>query len=168
MQNFELDDLIPIRPRFSVKVPLSADEIKTRIKTRLERDGATCNGKMAMGHVVLDIPEKDLHFWSPQMSFDIVDAEDGSSELKGLIGPKPHVWTLFMFFYFIIGTAGMFISIYGLSKWQLGNFHSAVFGFPIALVIMSTAYFIGKSAEKIGHDQIDTLKDFLRSALRGE
>ena len=60
----------------------------------------------------------------------------------------------------------MMISMYGLSKWSLGEFSIAVFGFPIALVLMSSAYLTSKYGEKLGHEQVEVLKDFLRGVLK--
>ena len=102
----------------------------------------------------------------PQMVRNDVETDETLSHIHGLIGPKPNVWTLFMFFYFFIGTVGLFASLFGLSKWSLGEFHATVWAFPIALILMSTAYLTSHFGQKLGHDQVDELKDFVRAALK--
>ena len=119
-------------------------------------------------HVILDVPPSERHYWSPQLNFRVEENEDDqdSSVIKGLIGPRPAVWTMFMFVYFSIGIAGFFISCFGVSRWMLGEYSNLLLALPAAALIMATAYKAGKYGERLGHDQIDILKNFVRSALQ--
>ena len=71
-----------------------------------------------------------------------------------------------MFIYFGIGIIGLFASLYGLSKLTLGESSLFVWAFPIALLLMSTAYVASKSGEKIGSEQIEMLKTFFRDSWK--
>ena len=97
-----------------------------------------------------------------------MDEDDPDKSLvRGIIGPKPNVWTMFMFIYFGIGIVGLFGSSYGLSKLTLGKESTLfVWAFPIALLLMSTAYFASKSGERLGSDQINLLKTFFRDSWK--
>ena len=160
-------DLLHIRPRFDFSVPYSTEEIIQRVQSRLDDPASTCVGKISMDHVFLDIPAEDQHFWSPQMSFYLEEDEEkeGFTRIRGLFGPKPSVWTLFLFFYLAIGLLGLGFSMYGFSKWSLGDYSHTIWGLPISLILISTAYLAGKSGEKLGSDQILILKKFLKQAL---
>lgn len=162
-------EILHIRPRFSFVIPYPAEEIIRRIQLKLDEPHAPCVGKISMDHVFLDIPQVDQHFWSPQMSFYLEpdETDPNKTQIRGLFGPKPSVWTLFLFFYLAVGLVGMVFSMYGFSKWSLGTFSYAIYGLPVALVVMSTAYFMGKSGEKLGEDQILILKQFFKAALKG-
>ncbi len=85
--------------------------------------------------------------------------------IAGLIGPRPAVWTLFMFVYFSIGVAGFFITSYGISRYMVGESSLALYGLPLAAVIMLTAYMAGQLGEKLGADQVEMLKHFVREAV---
>ncbi len=163
-------DEIHIRPRFSFHAPFSAEVLLEKIQLKLNEDNLPCKGKVIMHHVVLDIPIEDQHYWSPQLHLEIEDEEDVSkgqnSLVRGIIGPRPTVWTLFLFIYAVIGIIGLMITLYGLSKWSLGEFSLALFGMPVALVLMSSAYLTSKYGEKLGHNQVEILKDFLRNILK--
>lgn len=161
-------DKVHIRPRFSLHVRFTPEELKERIQNRLEAEDARIKGYIVMDNVTLNIPDEDQHYWTPQMSFLIeeVETDKSLSHIRGIIGPKPNVWTMFMFFYFFLGTVGLFASMFGLSKWSLGEFHMTVWSLPIALVFMSTAYLTSHFGQKLGHDQVDELKDFVRQALK--
>ncbi|MCB0470576.1 MAG: GTP-binding protein, partial [Flavobacteriaceae bacterium] len=47
-------------------------------------------------HVFIRLPKQDQHFWSPQLHLEILDNQGNGSILKGLFGPNPTVWTMFM------------------------------------------------------------------------
>jgi hypothetical protein len=124
---------------------------------------------MVRGHFfVLDVPEQVAHYWSPRVTFEIEkDEEDPNKSLvRGLIGPKPQVWTMFVFIYFSIGVVGLFVTILGLSKMSLGGSSVLVWAFPFALVLMSTAYLASKSGQKLGAKQIELLKVFFRDSWK--
>ncbi|MEL7220607.1 MAG: hypothetical protein AAGJ93_04760 [Bacteroidota bacterium] len=73
------------------------------------------------------------------------------------------VWTMFVFFYFLIGVIGFFLSSYGISKWILDDYSPLIWAF--SLLIILTAYFAGKYGEQLGADQIEILKQFVRDAI---
>ncbi|MDX1409189.1 MAG: hypothetical protein R3330_13675 [Saprospiraceae bacterium] len=127
-------------------------------------------GHIVDHHVIIDIPERHRHYWSPQLNFRIEsDEEDHDScVMKGMIGPRPAVWTLFMFIYFSIGAAGFFISAFGFSRWMLGEFSYLVLALPLAVLFMLTAYRAGKIGERLGAEQIELLKEFVRHAIGNE
>ena len=155
-----------IRPRFAFTVPYSREAVLERIRQGIESNDAV-RGTVVDYHVILDIPQRDRHYWSPQLNFRIeLDEENPEhTEVKGLIGPRPAVWTMFMFIYFSIGAIGFFVSAFGISHWMLGKYSHTVLALPIAALIMLTAYLAGKQGEKLGHDQIEVLKQFIRDVL---
>ncbi|MBI1307178.1 MAG: hypothetical protein GC181_11300 [Bacteroidetes bacterium] len=124
-------------------------------------------GKIVDNQIILDIPEKIRHYWSPQLNFRVEQDYDNPehSVVRGLIGPRPGVWTMFMFIYFSIGVSGFILSVYGISHWMLGEHNIWVYALPVAALIMATAYKAGKYGESLGADQIEILKQFVRDAL---
>ena len=129
---------------------------QTKIKARIVDD-----------HIVLSILQKDVHYWSPQLDFRIESDEDfpEQTSIAGLIGPLPPVWTLFVFIYFITGIIGFFLSSYGVSKYRLDEYSPTIWAFPIAILLMLTAYKAGKYGESLGKDQIEMLKQFIRDLV---
>ena len=164
MQGFDIDNF-HIRPRFGFAVPLQKEEVLERLQRKMDAPNAACKGKISNDHVFIDIPETEQHFWSPQMSFAVEEDEKGAY-IRGLFGPKPNVWTMFVFIYTLVGVIGTFLTLYGMSKWALGEFSYTIMGFPIAFIIMCSAYIASKMGEKLGHDQVDVLKRFFKDALK--
>ena len=156
-----------IRPRFKFDVPLKQAEVMKRINNILKDTPAHINGYIVDDHVIIDIVGEKVHYWSPQLNFRVEEDEFAPENtiISGLIGPKPAVWTMFMFVYFAIGILGFFISCFGVPKLMSGEFSPLVLAFPIAILLMLTAYQAGKFGEKLGADQVEMLKDIVRKAI---
>lgn len=133
----------------------------------LEESKDKIKGGIVDNHITLDIVEKDFHFWSPQLIFRVEKDEyiANQSILFGLIGPRPVVWSMFMFIYCSIGSLGFFITCFGVSSLLLGSFSYLILAFPITILFMLTAYKAGKYGEQLGKDQVELLKQFVRAAI---
>ena len=83
-----------IRPRFQHLVSHSLTEVQERIKQKLDAPDSRCVGRMVQGFIVLRIPHKDQHYWSPQLSLSLEEEENGTL-IRGLYGPKPTIWAMF-------------------------------------------------------------------------
>ena len=148
-------------------MPHTKAKLQERIESMIASASHDLVGRIMDDHVMLDIPAKDLHYWSPQLNFRLEEDPDHPDQttVQGLIGPRPAVWTMFMFFYFSFGIIGFVIGVFGASRWMLGSFSHLVWAFPIALIFMLTAYKAGKLGEQLGADQVEILKQFVRDAF---
>jgi len=157
-----------IRPRFQFTVPFAEQEVLLRIAGLMEESKNHIVGVVLDKHIILDIPEATRHYWSPQLNFRVESDSENPAQtvVKGLVGPRPAVWSMFMFIYFFVGTIGFFIAMFGFSKWSLGEYSNLVLALPIAIIFMLTAYLSGKYGERLGKDQIEILKQFVRDALQ--
>lgn len=146
------------------------EEVLARVQQLLATSPAHITGKIIQEHVILDIVGEEVHYWSPQLNFRVEREENGADQtlIAGLIGPRPSVWTLFMFIYFSVGIAGFFITSYGISRYMVGQFSWAILGLPLAALFMATAYRAGKIGERLGADQVKQLKHFVREAVGSE
>ena len=138
-----------------------------RIATLLENPPKEVKGSIIDNHIILDIVKDEQHYWSPQLNFRLEQDEEDSNKtiVSGLIGPKPAVWTLFMFIYFLIGTLGFFIFSYGFSKLLLGEYSNWILALPVSILFILSAYKVGKYGEHLAKDQIEILKQFVRDAI---
>ena len=166
----EETSLSHIRPRFDFLVPLGEEEALQRIDEEKAISKEKVIVRVEGDHVKLDVPINERHYWSPQISFRVESDEENPerSRVKGVIGPRPAVWTMFTLIYLAIGTLGISLSFYGISKWMLGNFSNLVWALPISLLLMLSAYKAGKIGEKLGHDQVEVLKGFIDRSLLGK
>ncbi|WP_298882006.1 GTP-binding protein [uncultured Polaribacter sp.] len=151
-----------LRPRFTIDLENSKELILKRFSDEFKKEQTTYKGSIVDGHIFIRVSKKDEHFWSPQLHLEIIEKTNKSSLLKGLFGPKPQVWTLFMFVHFVIGISFLGFGVMLYSKLSLNE--------PIVLpVIMmvflplfwTLLYFLGKIGKSTGKQQMEGLHDFM-------
>lgn len=157
-----IESLLHIRPRFNLCVPYSFEEAIEIISKEI-KDNPNIKGKIVDNHVLLDVPLKDRHYFSPQLSFRIEHREDEPQKacIKGIIGPRPGVWAMFLYLYIIIGMVGAVVSMYGFALKNLGTENNYTYALPITIVLLLSSYVSSKFGEEKGKDQVEQLKRFL-------
>lgn len=138
---------------------------KDKIRSKLESKGAMCTGKIVDNHVIFKIPPSKQHYWSPQLTLDIEPKSSGSL-IRGLYGPKPGVWTMFVFFYSSIGFLTMMGLIFGLSQMMLKMDPYGLWAVPIGGFLLIGLFVISKAGQKMGQKQMHQLKEFLDNSLK--
>lgn len=157
---------IHLRPRFKMNFEESQQKLLAKFQSKVKN--ADCNYcvKVIDGHIVIDIPAEENHFWSPQLHIEIEQIDENRSVVKGLFGPKPQVWTFFMFIHFAMAVAFIGFSIIAYVKWSLKSDYTSslivTVALPILWVIM---YFLGSLGKKRGHNQMDELHRFMMKTL---
>lgn len=149
-----------VRPRFKMETNYSVSSLKQKLQDGLQQKSAPCIGTVNDGYVTIYIPPADQHYWSPQLNLTFEETENGST-LRGLYSPRPVVWTMFVFFYSIIGLAILFIGILGLSYWMLGKSAAILWLVPILMLVFLSLYGVAHFGQKLGEKQMIILHDFM-------
>ena len=160
-----MDELPPfkVRPRFKVETPASIDELVDKIKSALNQEGASCQGGVHVMGGTISLPYEEQHYWSPQLSLSFEKTEHGTI-VRGLYGPRPSVWGMFVFFYAIIAIATMIVATIGLSRLTLGGSAGILWFVPLLLLIFLSLYLVSYTGQKVGKKQMITLHRFIEQA----
>lgn len=156
---------IVLRPRFKIELDKNNQEILSAFEEAKNTQKNFIVSRID-DHVFIKIPRADQHFWSPQLHLEIMEVDKNSSRLFGLFGPNPTVWTMFMFFHFIV--AGLFIGfgIWAYTNWTLKtDFAIQLFVAILMIVIWAALYFGGRLGKDTGRDQMVLLHNFMNNLL---
>lgn len=154
-----------IRPRFRLRTSLSIEQVKALLQERIMAD-SSITGNVKMDYAILKIPLKERHYWSPELQIHLEKIE-GSQEtlMRCLLGPSQAVWASFLMIYVAVGILTVFFGMFGLIKWQLGEFSNTLLVAPIGLVILPTIYIFSRAGQRTGHEQMMHLVSFLYHEL---
>lgn len=154
-----------LRPRFQIELKKNQKEILKSFEfSKKNSEGLLL--KIRDEHIVLDVAKTESTFWSPQLQLEIIYIKENESLVKGLFGPKPQIWTFFMFLHF--GLATLFIGFLMLTyvQWTLKNNYTLpliiTLVLPIGAVIL---YFLGSYGKTKGQDQMLQLHNFMEKML---
>lgn len=149
-----------IRPRFQLSNPKPAEELMSLLVDRIPNTTATIHGSTVGFHASIKLSEQEQEFWSPQLDIEIEEAEKGSV-IKGLFGPRPNLWLLYMFLYLCCGFVLIFSLIAGFSQLSMENtpigFYAAA---PCVLIAIGLRVSAIYGQKKMKH-QIEHLYNFL-------
>jgi len=154
---------IRTRPRYGRNSTLPSCQVIDQILEGLiAKDGVT--GSTLENHAYLKIPEEDQHYWSPEFHVT-VEKRKKEALVRGVIGPKPKVWTMFMFFYsavvvlFFLGTA------MGVSQWMLGMDSPMLWSIPACIILWVLIVVAAKIGQQKGKKQMIRLWRFVDHAV---
>ena len=152
-----------VRPRFKITQPSNGDKVVENIQNGLKAPDAKCIGSASERFISLQILKESQHYWSPQLSITISN-EDELTVLRGVYGPRPAVWTMFIFFYTIIGLALLVVTVIGLSTMSLDKGTAIFWWIPALLLIFLTLYLVAYFGQRMGHDQMVDLQSFFEES----
>jgi len=155
-----------LKPRFKIKRKESTATIIDKFKDEFATGNCAYCSKIVDHHIVVDVPKGEDHFWSPQLHIEVEKDEEDNTVVRGLFGPKPQVWTLFMFIHFAVAVAFVVFLVMAYTRWNLKQDYSFPLIMCIALpVLWIVLYFLGQLGKKKGYQQMIELDNFLMRTL---
>lgn len=154
-----------MRPRFKLSTALNKQTFKDLISKNAEMPGSCCRISVSENHVFVRVPEEKRHYWSPFLTLEMQE-QDNSLELKGLFGPSPAVWTMFVFFYTGVAFIGMIGLFYGLSQWTLNMRPTGFWLVPITIILEVALFAISRTGQKLAHSQMQEIFNFLKDTIK--
>lgn len=153
-----------LRPRFEFVAPHSPDAVLEPLREALADGGAPCRGHVFPDHAVLYVLHAEERVWSPFLSLDFGSHPDGTL-VRGLFGPKPAVWSLFVAAYAacLFGALGALGFAY--AQWTLGQAPWALGALPVTAIGALITYGFARYGQHRGQDQMNRLRRFLDDSL---
>jgi hypothetical protein len=143
-----------------LSLPYAPPQAAERLRTALADADCCVRGDGYGHHFVLRVPEAARHFWSPQLSLDLEATEAGAT-VRGLFGPHPSIWTLFVAAYGVAIFSAVTGLLFGLSQWTLGQSPLALWAVPGAALLAGLTYGVGLVGRRLGDAQVLQLRDFI-------
>lgn len=157
---------ILLKPRFKLKYSDPKEAIIDQFRVDLSSESCPFPSKIVDHHIVIDVPQGTEHFWSPQLHVEVED-EGEVTIVKGILGPKPKIWTLFIFFHFAVAVTFFVFFVIFYSRWSLDQDYTMSMTMCILMPVLWVAlYFAGQLGKKFGYDQMQELHGFLINALK--
>ncbi|HEY9116096.1 MAG TPA: hypothetical protein VIN10_15470, partial [Bacteroidales bacterium] len=110
------------------------------------------------------IPQAEQKYWSPEMHVTIETLEEGSL-VRGVIGPKPKIWTMYMFFYSAVVVMFFLGAALGVSQWMLKMEAPWLWSLPVCVILYLLVIAAAKYGQYKSIDQMKRILDFLDDAV---
>lgn len=153
-----------LRPKFTVESRLDPDTVMRCIRTALDARDGRCRGTAARRCAELFVEESERRFWSPHLSIQVQETPSGSL-LSGRFSPRPEVWTMVMFVYFLMGFAVVLGSSFGYVQWLMGTRPWGLAAVPGGVLVIALLHIVGMVGQRLSADQMDWLRERLDELL---
>ena len=153
-----------LRPRFEFVAPRPPDEALGQLRSALAEANAPFRGRVFSDHAVLYVLPAEERVWSPFLSLDIGSHPDGTL-VRGLFGPKPAVWSLFIAAYAVCLFGALGALGFAYAQWTLGQSPWALGILPIAAIGALVTYGFARYGQHQGRDQMSRLRTFLDGSI---
>ncbi len=162
----KLGEEIILRPRFTVALEHPMDWVFNRFDqvAKAQKDFVVTR---VDHHVFLKIPKHKQHYWSPQLDLEIFSFEEQNCSIRGLFGPKPAVWTLFMFLHFLVGMLILGFLIWAYTNYSLDTPYAVQLTLVgLSIIAWFVLYFSGRMGKAAGKQEMYLLYHFMRTTLK--
>lgn len=153
-----------LRPRFEYVASCPPSDAPGRLGAALQRPEAPCRGRIYGTHAVLHVLHTEERVWSPFLSLDLGWHPEGTL-VRGLFGPKPSIWSLFVAAYAICGFGALFAGGFAFVQWTLEQPPWALWILPALALGALATYAFARYGQTRGRGQMDQLRSFLDDAL---
>lgn len=153
-----------VRPKFKIDCNCTPKVLSDKINTNLEGKQDIIEGKVFHTHGLFRIVPEHQHFWSPQLSVSFEEVEN-KTVVRGMYGPHPTVWAVFLFAYAILGLALFWTLLVGLVKMSLHQESNILWISPFILGGFVTIWFIAQFGQKVGVEQTFQIHHFFEDVI---
>ncbi len=153
-----------LRPRFSLCVDLSTQEVMERFEKSAQSDATPFEISLFERQVEMTVPEERRHFWSPYLKLRIRSAQQGT-ELHGVFGPNINVWSMFLAGYAVVAMSGVTGLIIGISQFQIGQYPGGLWLMAGCLLLALLIWIAGKIGRRWAHDQTVDIHRFVHQSF---
>ena len=156
-----------VRPRYRRITTLAPCQVIDKILEGLVAKQGVA-GSTLENNAYLKIPAEEQHYWSPEFHVT-VEKNDKGALVRGVVGPKPKVWTMFMFFYSIVIVLFFLGTAMGVSQYMLGMDSPMLWSIPACIILWVLILIAAKFGQYKGKAQMIRLWRFLDNVIdKGE
>lgn len=157
---------IRVKPRFKIISEFDKDFFEQKLKNYLLANSSVYQGNINNEVATLSVKTPHNDFWKPYLSIRMETA-DNKTEIRGIFGPSPAVWTFFMFLYFGLSVSFMvFITLYFVTKQIKSNdFPLAIYAAIASVILLLITYIATKIGQLKAKNEMIQLKKIIDEVM---
>jgi hypothetical protein len=148
-----------LRLRFYKDTTENIDSVRQKFEEYKVNYSEDCHLKIKHNHIWMNIPKGKREYWSPHLHLELESKNNNETHIRGLFGPEPTLWTLFMFFHFMVAGIFVIFSAIAYSNYVLKQpFTMDLIVMLLMVIVWFLLYFIAKQIRYKGNDQMNELE----------
>ncbi|MBS7334433.1 MAG: hypothetical protein KIG88_12660 [Weeksellaceae bacterium] len=151
------------RPRFKVYTKASKTELINTIKNQLAIHNKEIGGYANQEFAMVRLRREKEKYWAPQLQirWEIDEEHHNVTVVRGVIGPRPSIWTMFMFLYGLSGALFITLGTYSISEYYVTGSSNWIWVIPSAILLALGTYVASKIGQHISKDHLAEIYKFI-------
>ncbi len=158
-------ELLKLQPTFTIDIPQKPSDVLAGVRGAIHSDEISGQAETAGNCIDFKIDRSDQRFWSPHLSVQVSDSEDGS-QLFGRFLPRPEIWTMFMAIYALVSVCIFASLIWAYVQWFMGDRPWALAIAPIGVLTILGLHLGSLIGQGLSADQMHELRGRLDQVLQ--
>lgn len=153
-----------MRPTFQHDLPNPPRDVAAALDGLLTR----YPGKRVGLHVMLTVPEREKHFWSPYLTIELSEAEapaSGGTHLHARFSPNPSLWTAIGFTYLSLIVIAFFALMWAGAQLTLGHAPHAAWIALLCGLFVALLWWVSLAGQRLAYEQMFALRTDLEQTL---
>lgn len=151
------------RPRFKVYTKASKAQLIAVIKKHLDERKKEVGGYANQEFAMVRLRQDKQKYWAPQLQIRWEKDEDDATTtvVRGIIGPRPNVWTFFMFCYGLSGALLLTLGTFAVSEYYVTGSSYWIWSIPFAVLLALSTYIATKIGQYISKAHLEVIESFV-------
>ncbi|MEM8783327.1 MAG: hypothetical protein AAGE65_10800 [Planctomycetota bacterium] len=151
-----------MRPTFQDKLPGSPADVAAKLTDLLER----YPGRRAGPHLMLTVPEREKHFWSPYVTIELSGTPDKHTALHARFSPSPSLWTAIGFTYLALIVVASFALMWAAAQLTLGRTPHAAWVSLVCGACVALLWWVSLVGQRLAYDQMFELRAAIEAQIK--
>jgi len=169
-----------LRPRFEARVGGRPDEVLARVRARLEGARRGYVVRVLGAHLDVCVADRERRVFSPCVHVECVaepetahsdGANAGSratTRVHGLVGPMPHVWTMYACAAMVAGLGALFAAMLGWSQVLVDESPWGLWAASGLAGVVAVLWIGAQVGQRLASAQTDELRSEVLAALEAD
>lgn len=156
---------VGMRPRFQIVLEhMEPKMVFEHVQKDVKCISSECMAVFRQPHMELMFKPEYRHYWSPRLSLEF-EGQEQKTVIRGLIGPHPNVWTMFMALYGVCVLLSFVGAMLAYSQWSLGQSPWGMYGVMGACGGAMLLYMASLLGQRMALEQTIRLRRALEESL---
>lgn len=156
---------VVLGPTFEIRSGLSVELASDALDRALRGAGGSLEARRTGAHFLVSIGRGRRHFWSPWLTFELINGPEGGSVGHGRFNPSPGIWTGFMLAALAMITVAGSGLVWALAEWTLGRPMLGLRGTAVGGVGVVVLFLFSASGQRLAKAEIEEIERVVHGAF---
>lgn len=158
---------VVLGPTFALRARTGVDETASWFAAAVDAAADRYRARRSGRHFLVTVGPSDRHFWSPWLSLEFADSQDGPARtaVEGRFNPSPAIWTGMMLAALACLTIALGGVVWAIAAWMLDRPPVGLWMSAGGLVCIAGLYLMSLMGQRLASAQMHEMEAWVRGTI---